>query len=343
MHEILGIIAFGLIGLAYFIYLVQEIPTIGVGILNIFIAPTKEEKRRLQLISGLYSDGIEVWLIVAVGLTFAAFPAAFGSIFSGIYVPAFLLLIALIFRGLSVELLFKDDHPKWLKYMSLAWSISGMLLMFVLGVYIVNLFTGFPYENGSMGTNIFAIFTTASLSGGILMIVLALIMGSVWIKFNRLEQLSEKAFKLIKKYGLIYAVPFLFAIILMGINNNVVSIVSNQLFSANPYLLALPLASLLFFILMTLFGHLKKAPWLYGSFVLGLLLFFASGFLGTYPYVLFSKVAFSEGMLIKDAMASETALVVMSVVVLIVLPVVLLYQGHKYLYFFRKDKENHGS
>ena len=127
MHELLGIIAFGLIGLAYFIYLVQEIPIIGVGILNIFIAPTDEEKKKLQSISGLYSDGIEVWLIVAIGLTFAAFPEAFGQLFSGIYVPVFLLVSALIFRGLSVELLFKDDHPRWIKYMSLAWSISGLL------------------------------------------------------------------------------------------------------------------------------------------------------------------------------------------------------------------------
>ncbi|MBU1093775.1 MAG: cytochrome d ubiquinol oxidase subunit II [Firmicutes bacterium] len=338
MHELLGVIAYGIIGLAYFIYLVQEIPIIGVGILNIFIAPTNEEKKKLQSIAGLYSDGVEVWLIVAVGLTFAAFPDAFGQIFSGIYVPAFLLLAALIFRGLSVELIFKDDQPKWIKYMSLAWSISGILLMFVLGVFFVSIFTGFPYENRSMGSNIFNIFSTASISGGLLMIVLAFIIGTVWIKLNRLPELSDKAFGLIKKYGIIYAVPFLFALVLMGINNNVVSIISGQLFVANPVLIALPLASLFFFILVTLFSHLKKAPFIFGSYVLGLSLFFISGYLGTYPYILFSSVAFNEGITITESMASQTALVVMSVVILIVLPVVLLYQGYKYVYFFRKDK-----
>lgn len=338
MHELLGIIAYGLIGLAYFIYLVQEIPIIGVGILNIFIAPTNEEKKKLQSISGLYSDGVEVWLIVAVGLTFAAFPEAFGKLFSGIYVPAFLLLIALIFRGLSVELIFKDDEPKWIKYMSLAWSISGMLLMFVLGVFFVSIFTGFPYENGSMGSNIFSIFSTASISGGLLMIALAFIVGSVWIKLNRLPELSDKAFGLIRKYGIIYAVPLLFALVFMGINNNVVSIISGQLFVAYPFMIALPLASLFFLILVSLFGHLKKALLLYGAYVLGIALFFLSGFIGTYPYILFSSIGFNEGITIVDAMSSETALVVISVVVLIVLPVVILYQGYKYVYFFRKDK-----
>lgn len=338
MQDILAIIAFSVIGLSYLIYLVQEIPIIGVGILNIFIAPSDEEKKKLQSIAGLYSDGVEVWLIVAVGLTFAAFPLAFGQIFSGIYVPAFLLLIALIFRGLSVELLFKDDTRKWIKYMSLAWSISGMLLMFVLGVYFVTLFFGFPYENGSMGTNIFGIFSTATISGGLLMIALAFIVGAVWIKFNHLTELSDKAFGLIKKYGIIYAVPLLFALVLMGINNNVVSIVSGQIFVAHPFLIALPLASLFFLILVTLFGNLKKPGMLYGSFLLGMTLFFISGFVGTYPYILFSHISFAEGITITDAMASETALTVMSVVILIVLPIVLLYQGYKYVYFLRKDK-----
>jgi len=338
MHELLGIIAFGLIGLAYFIYLVQEIPIIGVGILNIFIAPTDEEKKKLQSISGLYSDGIEVWLIVAIGLTFAAFPEAFGQLFSGIYVPVFLLVSALIFRGLSVELLFKDDHPRWIKYMSLAWSISGLLLMFVLGVFFVSIFTGFPYENGSMSSNILSIFNTASISGGLLMIALAFIIGSVWIKFNRLPELSDKAFSFIKKYGIIYTVPLLIALVLMGINNNVVSVISGQLFIANPFLIALPLSSLFFFILVSLFGYMKKTSLLYGSYVMGTGLFFLSGFLGTYPYVLFSNIAFNEGITITDAMASETALMVMSVAIVIVLPEVLLYQGYKYVYFLRKDK-----
>lgn len=340
MHELLGDIIFGVIGLAYFLYLVQEIPTIGVGIHNIFIAKSNEDKRKLQSIAGLYSDGIEVWLIAAVGLTFAAFPTVFGEIFSGIYVPAFLLLIALIFRGLSVELMFKDDNPKWIKYMSLAWSISGMLLMFVLGVYIVTLFTGFPYESGSMDMNVFAIFNTASVSGGVLMVAFGFIIGAVWMKFNKLDELGDKAFDLIKRYGIIYSIPLLFSLVLMGINNNVISIVSGQFFSANPYLLALPLLALFMFILVTLFSYFKKVMLVYVSYVLGFLFFILTGFLGTYPYVLFSKVAFEEGLVVYDMMSSEMALTVIAAVLLIIVPVVLMYQGHKYIYFLRKDAKD---
>jgi cytochrome d ubiquinol oxidase subunit II len=336
-QELLASTLYFVIGLAYFIYLVQEIPTIGVGILNIFIAKDNQHKRKMQRVAGLHSDGIEVWLIAAVGLTFAVFPEAFGEIFSGIYIPAFLLLIAIIFRGLSVELLFKDDNPKWIKYMSLAWTVSGILLMFVLGVYLVTLFLGFPYENGSMDMNIFSVFNTASVSGGLFLVGLSVIMGTVWLKLNKLNDLSDQAFNLIKKYGIIYFIPLLFALILMGINNNLVSIISGELFSNNPVLIALPLAALLLFMLLTLFSYLKKPLLVYGVFFLGLALFIATGFIGTFPYVLFSKVAYIEGLAIVDVMSSTTALTIIGTVVAIIVPVVLMYQGQKYVYFFRKD------
>jgi len=337
-QEVLANIMFGIIGLAYFLYMVQEIPTIGVGIFNIFIAKNDEDKKKLQSIAGLYSDGIEVWLIAAVGLTFAAFPEAFGEIYSGIYVAAFLLLIAIIFRGLSVELMFKDDHPKWIKNMSLAWSISGMLLMFVLGVYFVTLFMGFPYENKTMDMNVLSIFNTASVSGGLLFIALGFIIGAVWMKFNKLNELADRAFIFIKKYGIIYFIPLLFALVLMGINNNVVSLVTCQFFSEFSWLFAVPIASLIFFALVTLFAHFKLTPFLYVSYVLGLFTFFLTGFLGTFPYVLFSKEAFSESLSIVQVMSSEMSLTVLFVVIIIILPIVLMYQGHKYIYFLRKDK-----
>ena len=337
-QEVLANIMFGIIGLAYFLYMVQEIPTIGVGIFNIFIAKNDEDKKKLQSIAGLYSDGIEVWLIAAVGLTFAAFPEAFGEIYSGIYVAAFLLLIAIIFRGLSVELMFKDDHPKWIRYMSIAWTASGILLMFVLGVYFVNLFMGFPYENKSMDMNIFSIFSTASISGGILFVALAFVGGAIWMKLNKLDELAAKAFEFIKKYGIIYMLPLLFALVLMGINNNIVSIISGELFGKYTTLLALPILALISFMLLTLFSFLVKPVLMYISFVLGLLLFILTGFLGTFPYVLFSKVAFTEGLTINQTMSSDLALTVLGIVIAIIIPIVLIYQGQKYVYFLREDK-----
>ena len=54
-------------------------------------------------------DGNEVWLLVAGGATFAAFPEWYATLFSGFYLALFLILIALIVRGVAFEFWGKDD------------------------------------------------------------------------------------------------------------------------------------------------------------------------------------------------------------------------------------------
>ena len=58
-------------------------------------------------------DGNEVWLIVAGGATFAAFPGWYATLFSGFYLALFLILVALIVRGVAFEFWGKDDRPRW--------------------------------------------------------------------------------------------------------------------------------------------------------------------------------------------------------------------------------------
>ena len=48
-------------------------------------------------------DGNEVWLLVAGGATFAAFPEWYATLFSGFYLPLLLILLALIVRGVAFE------------------------------------------------------------------------------------------------------------------------------------------------------------------------------------------------------------------------------------------------
>ena len=48
-------------------------------------------------------DGNEVWVLVAGGATFAAFPEWYATLFSGFYLPLLLILVGLIVRGLAFE------------------------------------------------------------------------------------------------------------------------------------------------------------------------------------------------------------------------------------------------
>src|SRR5512139_4230927 len=123
------LIWFGLIGLLWAGYLVLEGFDFGVGALLPVLGKGKdaadtEKRRRVMLTTiGPHWDGNEVWLLTAGGATFAAFPEWYATMFSGFYLAFFLLLLALIGRGVAFEYRSKDQNPKWRSLWD--WSIFG--------------------------------------------------------------------------------------------------------------------------------------------------------------------------------------------------------------------------
>src|SRR5512132_2653607 len=75
----------------------------GVGILLPVLGRTEQERRVLINTIGPVWDGNEVWLLVAGGATFAAFPQWYATLFSGFYLALFLILVALIVRNVAFE------------------------------------------------------------------------------------------------------------------------------------------------------------------------------------------------------------------------------------------------
>ncbi len=83
----------------------------GVGILLPFVGKSDQERRMVVNSIGPVWDGNEVWLLTAGGAMFAAFPNWYATLFSGFYLALFLILIALIVRGVAFEFRSKDDQP----------------------------------------------------------------------------------------------------------------------------------------------------------------------------------------------------------------------------------------
>ena len=104
---------FLLIGVLFTGFFVLEGFDYGVGILLPFLGKTDGERRRIINTIGPVWDGNEVWILTGGGAIFAAFPHWYATLFSGFYLALFLMLVALIVRGVAFEFRSKDEHPAW--------------------------------------------------------------------------------------------------------------------------------------------------------------------------------------------------------------------------------------
>jgi cytochrome d ubiquinol oxidase subunit II len=105
----------------------------------------KDDERRLFLNAiGPIWDGNEVWLVVFGGAIFAAFPRAYAAAFSGFYTPFMLILFALIFRAVSIEVRSKQPMTWWRSTWDVAFCIASFLATFLFGVAVGNSIAGLP-------------------------------------------------------------------------------------------------------------------------------------------------------------------------------------------------------
>src|SRR5919201_1965682 len=85
----------------------------GVGMLLPFLPRDESDRETMFESIGPVWDGNEVWLVVAGGATFAAFPSWYGTMFSGFYIALLLVLFFLIVRVLSFEWREKGESARW--------------------------------------------------------------------------------------------------------------------------------------------------------------------------------------------------------------------------------------
>src|SRR4030042_7143293 len=117
----LNTVWFILIAILYLGFFVLEGFDFGVGILLPFLGRDDTRRRMILNSVGPHWDGNEVWLLTAGGATFAAFPHWYATLFSGFYLALFLLLVALIARGVAFDVRSKDENPRWRKLWD--WAI----------------------------------------------------------------------------------------------------------------------------------------------------------------------------------------------------------------------------
>ena len=142
----LEVLWFALIAILWIGYFVLEGFDFGVGILLPVVGKTELDRRVMINTIGPVWDGNEVWLLVAGGATFAAFPDWYATLFSGFYLALLVILVALILRGVAFEYRGKVDSDAWRARWDWAIFIGSLLPSILWGVAFGNIVHGVPID-----------------------------------------------------------------------------------------------------------------------------------------------------------------------------------------------------
>jgi len=323
----LEIFWFLVIGVLWVGYFVLEGFDFGVGMLLPVVGRTDLDRRVMVNTIGPVWDGNEVWLLVAGGATFAAFPNWYATLFSGFYLPLFLILAALIFRGVAFEYRAKRDVPQW----HLLWDhciFWGSLLPSILwGVAFANILRGTPIgpDQTYLGS-FFNLLNPYSLLGGITTLLLFALHGSIFLSLKTTEDIQERAegtAKWLAPAATLALLGFLAWTYVNARNAHDVGIVP-------------PFVPIMAIIAVAVVGWLmreKLAGWAFIANAVAMVGLIATIFLNLYPRVMVSSIANAYSLTIGNTSSAPYTLKVMTVVALIFTPLVLVYQSWSYWVF----------
>jgi cytochrome bd ubiquinol oxidase subunit II len=311
-------------------YFVLEGFDFGVGMLQAFVPRNERERGVLFETIGPVWDGNEVWLVVAGGATFAAFPAWYGTMFSGFYLALLLVLVLLIVRVVSFEWREKSEDTRW-RSVWLGANVAGSTgAPFVWGVGLTALLFGTPIDgDGDYTGDVLDLFRPYTVFAGLVLVLLFAYHGASFLTLRTTGDLCERARHAARRL----AIPAALAAGLLVVWTVQVAIDRNDKDLFPP---ALPAAlALVLLALSVLFTFGRRSALAFGATALGILALVATLFTSLYPRVMVSSTGFGNSLTVDGASSSHYALTVMTVVALLVTPVVLLYQGWTY-YVFRK-------
>lgn len=325
---------FILITVLYIGFFVLEGFDFGVGILLPFLG--KDDKTRRMMINtiGPHWDGNEVWLLTAGGATFAAFPHWYATMFSGFYLPLFLLLFALIIRGVAFEFRSKDENPRWRKTWDWAIFFGSLLPPLLLGVAFANIVRGVPIDaNMTYVGGFFNLLNPYALLAGVTTVVVFTVYGGLFLSLKTTGKLYESALQSVGRMGPISAVLIVALVIGTYLSTDVTARLG-----INPGMI--PVGAAMAILAAGAFFQRKQPGWSFVMMALAIVLTVISLFEILFPRVMVSSLGAEFDLTIYNAASSPYTLRIMSIIALTLVPFVLAYQGWSY-WIFRKRITEH--
>jgi cytochrome bd ubiquinol oxidase subunit II len=317
------------IGVLYTGFFILEGFDFGVGILLPFLGKNDLQRRTIINTIGPHWDGNEVWLLTAGGATFAAFPNWYATLFSGLYLPLFLVLIGLIIRGVAFEFRSKDDNPLWRKLWDWCIFTGSLIPTILLPVAFANILRGIPIDADMQYVGgFFNLLNPYALLAALAFTLLVLLHGAAFLSIKTSGEIEQKARGLLRFLWLLVAL----LLVIFLVTSFIVNDVSQRL---NVLRIIFPVVAAAVIFAAGFFLTRKRIGLVFLMTCLAIAFFVGTIFSQLYPRVIVSSLNPEWSLTILNAASSPTTLKLMTTVTLIFLPIVLLYQGWTY-WVFRK-------
>ncbi|KRF20756.1 cytochrome d ubiquinol oxidase subunit II [Nocardioides sp. Soil796] len=321
---------FILIAVLWIGYFTLEGFDFGVGMLLPVLARDDTERRVMINTIGPVWDGNEVWVLVAGGATFAAFPEWYATMFSGFYLPLLVILVALIVRGLAFEYRHKRPEAQWKANWDRAIIYGSLVPAFVWGVAFANILRGVPLDADHEFTgSVLTLLNPFGLLGGLTTTLLFLTHGAMFVALKTDGEIRHRARALACRLGAgaaVVAVVFmLWAQSLSGTTGSAV---------------AFAVAALTLLAALVAAARGREGWAFTGTFVtIGLAV--TGLFLALFPDVMPSSTDAAFSLTSTNAAATAYTLKVMTWVAVMFTPLVIGYQAWSYWVFRKRIAVHH--
>jgi cytochrome d ubiquinol oxidase subunit II len=316
---------------AVFVYVVMDGFDLGIGILFPLFTVGPERDTAMNSVAPVW-DGNETWLVLGGGGLLAAFPLAYGIIFSGLYAPLVAMLLALIFRGVAFEFRWRD--PAHRAAWDAAFSGGSLLAALCQGIMLGALLQGMKVSGRAYAGGWWDWLTPFSLLTGAGLVAAYALLGATWLILKSEGALQEKARRLARRLG----AATLAAIVLVSAATPFLAGACFTRWFAFPQVLLTAQVPLLIAIASVAFARSlasgrELAPFLLTLFVF-LLCFLGLG-ISVYPYVVPGSVT------IWQAATERSSQLFLLAGTAVIMPMILLYTAWAY-WVFRGKTSAHG-
>ena len=330
---------------------------LGVGMLLPFVARNDTERRVLINTVGPVWEGNQVWLILAGGAIFAAWPALYAASFSGFYLAMLLVLAALILRPVGFKFRSKVSDARWRTTWDWLLFTSGTVPSLVFGVAMGNLLEGVPFSfdselRASYAFGLLDLLNPFALLCGLVSVTMLLTHGAVYLSAKTEGELARRARTASRLAGLLWATLYALAGVWLWRSGFGFAITSGALPSATPDPLAktviassgawlnnyhrwpgsaaLPALGVLAPLLVAMLAGYAKRGWVFIVSALGIAGVIGSMGVSLFPFLLTSSSHPASSLTVWDASSSHRTLSIMLIAVILLLPIVMAYTSWVY-------------